>query len=219
MESTIKIAIVDDHHLFRSGIINIIKNLNPKFDLFLEAQNGNELIQKFETESLPNLVFMDLNMPGMNGVELAKWLQKNHPQIPVLVLSMLDDEATMIKMLRLGVKGYLSKNIEPEELGEAIDSVLQKGHYYTDHITSKLLLQLANPYNSVQLNDKESHFLQLACSELTYKEIADMMCLSFKTIDGYRNAVFEKMNVKSRVGMVLYAMKLGLVNNQLEMNS
>src|SRR5690606_33410080 len=158
---------------------------------------------KIEKEPLPDLVFLDINMPGMGGMELSKWMQKNHPQIPVLVLSMKDDESTIISMLRNGVKGYLSKNIDPVELGNAINSVLEKGYYYTDQITGKLLFQLSHENEIPVFNARELHFLQLACSELTYKEIADLMCLSFKTIDGYRKNVFDKMNVKSRVGMVL----------------
>jgi two-component system, NarL family, invasion response regulator UvrY len=120
-------------------------------------------------------------------------------------------------MLKLGVKGYLCKDVEPKELGEALHAIMNKGFYYTDFITGKLVHSLQHTNESTGnaaiklMNDRERTFLQLACSEMTYNEIAGKMFLSPKTIDGYRDSLFEKLQVKSRVGLALYAVKHGLV--------
>ena len=131
---------------------------------------------------------------------------------------LIEQEETIVRMLRLGVKGYLCKDVEPKQLSEAINALLNKGYYYTDFVTGKLVHALqqtgntADPNsNMLLLNDREKSFLTLACSDLTYNEIAAKMFLSPKTIDGYRDNLFEKLNVKSRVGLALYAVKHGLV--------
>ena len=132
---------------------------------------------------------------------------------------MIEKEETIVRMLKLGVKGYLCKDVEPEELGEALIAVANKGFYYTDFITGKLVHSLQHDHAAPQeqididhINNQESEFLQLACSEMTYVQIADKMSLSPKTIDGYRNSLFEKFSVKSRVGLVLFAIKNRIVS-------
>jgi DNA-binding NarL/FixJ family response regulator len=161
---------------------------------------------------------MDVNMPGMDGFASVQWMNENFPLVKVLVISMIEKEEIIVRMLKLGVKGYLCKDVEPKELGEALQAVANKGFYYTDFITGKLVhsLQHDHPDNEKpaalrMMNDREKDFLQLACSEMTYNEIAAKMFLSPKTIDGYRNSLFEKLNVKSRVGLALFAVKHGLV--------
>jgi two-component system invasion response regulator UvrY len=141
------------------------------------------------------------------------------PNHKVIVISMIEREETIVRMLKMGVKGYLCKDVEPQELGEALIAVANKGFYYTDFITSKLVHSLQSDRQELRgsngadlINNQEKDFLRLACSEMTYAEIADKMCLSPKTIDGYRNSVFEKFNVKSRVGMVMFAIKNGMMN-------
>ena len=128
---------------------------------------------------------------------------------------MLQDETTLIRMLKLGIKGYLGKDVEPAELKNALLSIHNKGFHYTDAFTGRLIAVLQSdgendPAVSI-MNDRELTFLKMCCSEMTYKEIADKMCLSPKTIDGYRANLFEKLEAKSRVGLVLYAIKNGIV--------
>ena len=217
--SLAKLALVDDHTLFRKGMISLIEMVNSNYTIVFEADNGIDLQQKIDPHNLPDLILMDVNMPGMNGFEAVTWLNANFPLVKILAVSMVEKEESIVKMLKLGVKGYLSKDVEPKELGEAIDAVLNKGFYYTDFITGKLVhsLQNGNDHQSTKteahklMNDREKDFLQLACSEFTYNEIAGKMFLSPKTIDGYRNSLFEKLQVKSRVGLALYAVKHGLV--------
>lgn len=213
---TVNLALVDDHKLFRKGLISLIELVNKKYHILFEADNGVDLQQKIDAKNLPDIILMDVNMPRMDGFASVEWLKEKYPTVKVLVVSMVEKEETIVKMLKLGVKGYLCKDVEPKELGEALEAVAKKGHYYTDFITGKLVHSLQNGNGETRqevsaINDQEKQFLELACSELTYVEIADKMCLSPKTIDGYRNSLFEKLKVKSRVGLVLFAIKNKMV--------
>jgi two-component system, NarL family, invasion response regulator UvrY len=223
----IKLAIVDDHKLFRKGIISLIELYNNDlYEVLMEAENGNDLIRQLNKNVIPDIIIMDIEMPGRNGYETVACLAEQHPDIRILVVSQVDREEAIIRMLRLGVKGYLSKNIEPEELRSALQAIHLKGYYYTDFVTGKLIhsLQQEAKLKAVkeqtqefiqgtlkQLNEREKEFLQFCCSEETYEQIAKKMFLSPKTIDGYRKNLFEKFNVGSRVGLVLFAIKNGLV--------
>jgi two-component system, NarL family, invasion response regulator UvrY len=161
---------------------------------------------------------LDINMPYKDGYETALYLKTNFPDIKILVLSMFDNELSIIKMLRNGAKGYILKDSEPEELSAAIDAVLRKGYYYSDLVSGKLVHAINkmddndNGINEfVKLTPKELEFLKHVCSELTYKEIAEKMHLSPRTVEGYRDQLFFKLNLKTRVGLVLYAIKNGIV--------
>jgi len=212
------LALVDDHTLFRKGLISLIEMVGKDYSILFEASNGIDLQKKLNPQQQPDLILMDINMPGMDGFSSVQWLNDNFPLIHILVVSMIEKEEPIIKMLKLGVKGYLCKDVEPEVLAEALHAILNKGFYYTDFITGKLVHSLKNDKgddmkkNTLNsMSSQEKIFLQLACSELTYNEIAAKMFLSPKTIDGYRNSLFEKLQVKSRVGLVLFAVKHGLV--------
>lgn len=216
---TIKLALVDDHTLFRKGLISLIEMVSPDYSILFEADSGLDLQKKLDSNNQPDIIIMDVNMPDMDGFASVQWLNEKFPLIKILVVSMIEKEETIVRMLKLGVKGYLSKDVEPKELGEALNAVMNKGFYYTDFITGKLVHSLQNNHLGDTtkidalnaLNNREKDFLQLACSEYTYNEIAAKMFLSPKTIDGYRNSLFEKLNVKSRVGLALYAVKHGFV--------
>lgn len=213
----IQIALVDDHNLFRKGLVSLIDMIGDKVHIVFEADNGLDMQTKLSSNLLPDIILMDINMPGMDGFEAVKWLNVHYPTIKVLVVSMIENEESVIKMLKLGVKGYLSKDVEPDELENALDAIYHKGFYYTDFITGKLVHTLTNGSEKSlleeahHLNEKEKKFIQLACSELTYNDIAKEMFLSPKTVDGYRNTLFERLQVKSRVGLALYAVKHGYV--------
>ena len=215
---TVKLALVDDHTLFRKGLISLIEMVSSHYTILFEADNGLELQQKLDLNNQPDIILMDISMPGMDGFASVQWLGENFPLVKILVVSMIEKEETIVRMLKLGVKGYLCKDVEPKELGEALNAIMNKGFYYTDFITGKLIHSLQHIQDDTGntsamnlMNEREKDFLQLACSEYTYNEIAAKMFLSPKTIDGYRNALFEKLQVKSRVGMALYAVKHGLV--------
>ena len=211
------IVLTDDHVLLRNGLAALVKSLGHT--VLFEADNGKDLISKLDKKNLPEIVLMDINMPEMDGYETAQWLKENHHEIKVLALSMYDNENSIIRMLKSGAKGYILKDCEPAELKAAIDAVVSKGYYYSDLVSGKLIHAINKIEDSgsdvntlANLNDRETDFLKYACTELTYKEIADKMFVSPRTIDGYRDGLFEKLQVKTRVGLVIYAIRKGIVS-------
>mgnify|MGYP000688424979 CR=1 FL=1 len=212
-DQKIAIGVVDDHGLFRNGLSQLINFLGDQYSVALSVGNGKELFRSLNEMALPDLILLDIEMPVMNGYETAELLKQKYPNIKVITITMNEDESSLIKMLKLGVRGFLNKDIDPNELKRAIDSVMEKGYHYTDRMTGRLIAMIQNDGNNNQpaLNENEMKFLTLACSEDPYKVIADKMCLSVKTIDGYRANLFEKLDVKSRVGLVMYAIKNQLV--------
>jgi two-component system, NarL family, invasion response regulator UvrY len=212
------VVLVDDHVLLRNGLANLIRSFGEYAVLF-EARDGTDLIRQLKPCYLPELVLLDINMPEMDGYDTALWLKRNFPEIKILALSMYDTNNSIIRMLKNGAKGYILKDISPAELKIALHSVIHKGFYYSEMVTGKLIHtinSLDEPEQAMHhflgLNDRETTFLKLVCTELTYKEIADQMCLSPRTIDGYRDSLFEKLKVKTRVGLVLYAIRNGIVH-------
>jgi len=209
----VKLAIVDDHNLFRKGLIKLINlgNKENKYSILFEAESGLDLQHKLKKKDLPDIILMDIDMPDMDGYEVTQWLREKHPSINILVISMIKSEKAIKRMLQLGVKGYLSKDIEVEDMQNALDAIVKKGFYYSDLVTNLMAASFLPNYKNNpdegKLSHNEAEFLQLACTELTYTEIAAKMNLSPKTVDNYREALFQKFNVKNRVGLVLYAIK------------
>lgn len=212
-KTDICVAIVDDHTLLRNALAKLIASFE-NFSVAFEAANGEELKQLIAKKSIPDVILLDVNMPGMNGFETAEWLYKNYPQIKVLALSMLSDESTIIRMLKLGAKGYILKSTDPEELQTALNSVIKKNFYLSEYISGKVIGGLNKnmdiPDDIMFLTEKEKEFLRLVCSDLSYKEIAEKMFVGQRRVEDYRNVLFEKLKIKSRVGLVLYAIKNGL---------
>ncbi len=212
------IVLVDDHSLLRMGLASLVESQGNT--VLFEADNGKEFIEKLDASNLPHIVLMDINMPEMDGFETTQWLKENHPEVQVLALSMYDNETSIIRMLKCGAKGYILKDSEPAELKTAIDDIISKGFYYSDLVSGKLMHAINHMddddgdglKNLVPLNDRETTFLKYTCTEMTYKEIADKMFVSPRTIDGYRDALFEKLKLKTRVGLVMYAIKHGIVH-------
>ncbi len=217
MSKPIVVGLVDDHVLLRKGLASLL--MENGYPTVIQADNGKHFIEKLSTGEVPDIVLLDINMPVMDGYASATWLKENHPEMKILALSMYDDEHSIIRMLRHGAGGYILKDCEPAELKTAIEAIIQKGYYHNELVSSKLIHNMLNANgNSTarngypELNTKEIRFLQLICSEMTYKEISAVMKLSPRTIDGYRDALFEKLGIKSRVGLVLFAIKNHLIN-------
>jgi two-component system invasion response regulator UvrY len=211
-----KIAIVDDHELMAKALSGLVQKFDG-FEVIFEVSSGAALIERLGLNMIPDIVLLDVSMPDMDGYQVSYWLKTNLPEIKILALSMNDKEEAIIKMLRNGAVGYLLKGCKPQELKIALESLSTKGHYYTDYLTSRLIKGLtpenaSTPVDQLGLNDREKRFIELACSDLTYVEIADRMCISPRTVDGYRESVFLKMSVKSRVGMVIEAIRLKIVD-------
>jgi DNA-binding NarL/FixJ family response regulator len=212
----IRIAMADDHVLLRNALAALIDSFED-CQVILQAGNGKELTEAIRKGSSPQVVILDLNMPEMDGFDTAAWLQEHYPDILVLMLTMYDSELSLIRLLQAGVKGFLKKDIHPSELKFAIQSVVQNGYYYSNHTTGKLvnLFRQHSDGNSLiqrsVLNDQEIQFLKLACSDMTYKEIAQRMSLNPRAVDTLRDQLFIKLDVKSRVGLALVAIRQGVV--------
>ncbi|HEY0608483.1 MAG TPA: response regulator transcription factor [Chitinophaga sp.] len=207
-----KIVIVDDHLLIAKAITSVVEQLR-NYEVLYEAENGQLLLDKFKVKrNIPDIVLLDISMPVMDGFETASWLKQQHPEVKVVALTVQGDDESLIKMIRAGAAGYLTKNVHPTELNKALDAVMEKGFYYPDWATSRVFQALSSDrqFTGVKLTDRETEFLKHACSELTYKEIADKMYCSPRTVESYRDALFEKLGVNTRVGLALYAVKAGL---------
>jgi DNA-binding NarL/FixJ family response regulator len=212
----IKVAMADDHILLRNALASLINN-SGNCSVIMECSNGKELIEKIKNNPQPDVVILDLNMPEMDGHQTALFLQKTHPEIKVLMLTMYDSELALIRLLKAGVKGFMKKDIHPTELMHAIQSVHEHGYYYSAQTSSKLAglfrdEQSSHSIDKILLSDMELDFLKHVCSELTYKEIAVELKMNPRAIDGMRDNLFTRLDVKSRVGLAMYAIKNGIVS-------
>ncbi|HSP40032.1 MAG TPA: response regulator transcription factor [Gillisia sp.] len=204
------VIIVDDHNLFGQSLKGLIGSF-PDFEVLEVFKNGQELVDYLLAgKILPNIILLDVRMPVLNGFETMEWINKNLPDQKVLALTMEHDEETIIRMIRSGCRGYLLKDIEPDEFLFALNCVNESGFYLNEE-SSIASCSSEEDESADKLSNREVEFLNLACSELTYKQVADEMNLSPKTIDGYRESLFNKLGVRSRVGLVLYAVKNKLV--------
>ncbi len=203
------IVIVDDHTLLSqaiSGLVNSFEN----FEVLYTCKNGQELIDQLRFENKrPDIILMDVNMPIMDGIETTAHLKEHFPTILVLALSVEEDDHTILKMIRAGAKGYLLKDTEKVVLENALNELAENGYYHTNTV-SQLLIKNLDGDNKDELRDREIEFIKHACTEMTYNEIAEVMFLSPKTVQGYRDSVFSKLNLKNRTGLVIYALKNGL---------
>jgi DNA-binding NarL/FixJ family response regulator len=211
----IKIGVVDDQQMFRKGLISLISEFN-EMNVMLEAANGKEMIDKMVKKE-PDVILLDLEMPEMDGVATLAWLKAKHPRIRVIILTMHNEESIIAHMIESGAHGFLLKNDPIETLIDGIHSVIDTGYYFDDRVSKALLTRLITgekikpKFNKVELTERETQIIQLICEEFTNKEIADKLCLSVRTIDGHREQILQKINARNTVGIVMYAMKNGLV--------
>ena len=212
----IKIALVDDHTLLRNALTGLINSFD-NCRVVNESSNGKEIKDAIVLGMIPDVIIMDVNMPIMDGFETAEFLHLEHPEIPILMLTMYDSELSLIRLLQTGVKGFLKKDIHPDELKFAIRSVVQSGFYYSNHTTGKLINLFRSsdtgsiPLEKSLLSNQEIQFMKMICSDLTYKEVAQKMGLNPRSIDTLRDQLFLKLDVKSRVGLAILAIRHGIV--------
>lgn len=210
------IAFVDDHVLLRNGLSNLVDQFEG-YKVLFEADNGEDFIRQLKPPHYPDIVLLDITMPVMNGYQTAEWIRANLPNTKVLVLTMLDNDNAVIRMLKSGARGYLLKDSKPTMVKEALDQLRNDGFYFNNLIKNKVFQYLSRnpgPESSekdqfVHLTEREITYLTLACSERTHREIAEEMNVSIRTVDSYRDAIYEKTGVSSRVGLVLFAIRCG----------
>jgi DNA-binding NarL/FixJ family response regulator len=215
--SKIKIAIADDYKIFREGL-KVGLSSDENLEVMMEADNGEDLMKALETES-PDVIIMDLKMPIMDGMEATKAVRKKYPTIKVLVVTMYDDDKFIIHLMENGANGYLLKNTEPDEIRKSIYAVHENGYYFNDVVNKALLKKLVLKNNlkpsfnqNVELSERELEVLKLICEEKTAAEIGKEIFLSPRSVEGIRQRLIEKVGVRNTAGLVMFAIKNGLVD-------
>ncbi|HEX6332848.1 MAG TPA: response regulator transcription factor [Flavisolibacter sp.] len=214
MYSKIRVIIADDHEMLRKGF-HVLLRKQTDIEIIGEAADGRELLQKVR-ELEPDVVITDIQMPVMDGIEATRQLVKEYPYIGVLALTMFNEDHLIVSMLEAGARGYLLKNTNQFELAEAIKAIHNGGTYFCMTTSEKLKQMISNSqYNPArhhsrpQFTEKEIQVMELICEEYQNKEIADKMHLSVRTVENYRERIFEKTGAKTIAGITIYAIKNG----------
>jgi DNA-binding NarL/FixJ family response regulator len=212
MMSKSTIVLVDDHVVVRNGLKELIEKLGP-FQVVAEYDNGQDLVDAYPFQA--DLIIMDITMPTMDGDEAMQILNERDCRIPVLILTLNTDDQRMIKLFRLGARGYLQKNCSAQIMKEALSEIFRTGYYHNEFLTYSLKHEAAPKKKSEQeiileqLTDRERQFLKLVCheEEYTYDQIASLMNVQHRTVDSYRESIFQKFSIKSKTGLVLFVLK------------
>ncbi|MBS1628124.1 MAG: response regulator transcription factor [Bacteroidetes bacterium] len=211
-KKTYKLALIDDHAMFRKALASYIAGYD-NYSVLYEAGSGKELLNflKDSKNQHPDIVLLDIRMPEMDGFAVAEFLKNNYPLIKILALSSDDDGRTISRIVRNGAKGFISKNLGPEDLLDALNVLMQGNFYLPQSHLNEMVQAMHSNYDltpeNIHLTDKEKEFLSWACSELTYKDIADKMFVSTRTIEDYRDTIYKKLHVHTRQELVLYAVR------------
>ena len=213
MSEQVSIVLVDDHTIVRNCLKSLIEVLG-NYKVIAEFDNGKQFIDGLPSIATPDLVILDLNMPEMSGEQTMVWLRQHRPDLKVLILTLDTDDKTIIELYRIGVRGYLPKSCSANVLKRAIDDTMDTGYYHSDLLRHALIADTGKmPATLSQMSDREMQFLRLICDpeEFTYDKIGAMMGVTKRTVDGYRETLGNKFDIKSKTGLVLFAIKHGLV--------
>jgi two-component system invasion response regulator UvrY len=208
----IEVGIADDHNLVRKALTNLINSFESYYVL-IEAASGNELLRKISSDSCPQAIILDVIMADGNGYETARKLNSQYPKVKILALSMCTETDCVMRMFKYGARGFIAKNAEPEDLKDALDKIMKNELFLPADCASFVLDVLFDPEpkNGFCINDRELKLLKYLTTDMTYKEIADKMFISPKTVDDYKSNLCSKLKIRSRSGLVTYAIKNGLI--------
>lgn len=216
MKKQLKVYIADDHTLFRKAMVNLIRGFENIAEV-KDAENGKELLTLIKFQQ-PDVAIVDLQMPVMDGAETCENILQKYPDVKIIILTMHDSERYILHMMEMGVHAFLLKNTEPEELEEAIHSVIEKDFYHNDLVASVLRKNVKErrsgqrpAFATAELSEREKEIVVLVCQELTIKEIGQKLSLSENTVRNHRVNIMEKVGVNNMVGLVKYAYEIGLV--------
>lgn len=209
------IIIVDDHTLFRDGLKFVIEKL-PSYKVIAEADNGKQFLELLDKE-IPDLVLMDIFMPVMNGIEAAEKAIEKYPDLKIITISMYGDQEYYFKMINAGVKGFILKQSGKNELENAMNEVINGGNYFSQELLCRIITNYSDKQvttsgnNIIKLTDREAEILQLVCNGLSNTEIADKLFLSLKTVEGHKTKLLKKSSTKNTAGLIMFAIKSGLI--------
>lgn len=211
--NNLSVCIVDDHQLFREGLKLLLGNLSF-INQIKEAANGLEFLELVNAEPNFDIVFMDIEMPKMNGIDATRTALASQPQLNIIALSMYSDEAYYSKMIEVGAKGFIFKNSGIQEVELAINHLMEGKNYFSQEILNALLqsaYKKKHPSRSSELSEREEEVLYQICKGHSNAEIADLLCISKRTVDKHRENILLKTNSKNTAGLVMFAIKTGLV--------
>lgn len=207
----VSIAIADDHALMRSALANLVKQNN--YEVVFLAGNGQELLKHIDSNGLPDIILLDINMPVMDGFQTMTIIKKKYKNAKVIALSMYNDYTSIFRMSSLGINAYMFKTFEAHDILSTLDMVSKQGQWFPEQVNTKLMLAAKDDiYQKIaSLKERELTFLKLACTGISYKDIASNMCVSRFTIDDYRSSLYNKFDLNNRMELVLFALKYKLV--------
>lgn len=214
------IVLVDDHVIIRNGLKELIEKLGP-YSISLQCSNGAELMAELPTlNPVPDLIIMDVSMPEMDANATLQAMNERRVSVPVLILTLNQDDHLVTSLFRLGIRGYLQKSCSASMMSDALQEIFRCGYYHNEFLTATLRSQEVTPKKDKrdeilsQLTSREKDFLKLVCDEreYTYEQIAGIMKIQHRTVDGYRESIFEKFGIKSKTGVVLFVLRNGLLD-------
>lgn len=215
MSESLSIFLVDDHVVMRTGLKTLIERLG-NYTVTEQFDNGKALLDFLPFKKEPHLIIMDLNMPVMDGRKAVEQLKERGITIPVLILTLEHDEREIISLFKAGIRGYIPKSSSAEILRTAINDIINTGYYHNEILIKALTSDKKDERQDIisKLTEREREFVELVCDEkeMTYDQIADKMGVSRRTVDGYREEIFQKFNIKSKTGLVLFAIKNRIIN-------
>jgi two-component system response regulator DegU len=216
MKARKTLALVDDHDLFLKGLNSLLKEYE-ELEILFQATDGNDLLNKLKNKQ-PQVILLDIRMPGMDGIEALGQVRQKYPNIKIIMLTQHTEDQIIYHLMEKGANGFLAKNTDIEIVVDAIYSVIEKGYYFNDPVSKALAKGASNhkkavlPFNACSLSDREIEVVKLICKQMTIKEIAETLCLSPRTIDTYKENIFQKTGAKNNVGVVFYAIQYNLLD-------